>query len=163
MATKAKNTAVATVTTTGISVPRNSSEVPAAIEALKVQLEALKGNVDERISLDINYNGRNIKSVDTIGELLQMSASLHARATAYEAEIKRYQLEKANIKGFEEDGKSVVHWEKVISKAINELMNKVQIDRLESAIKKLSQHVDAETKLQNDLAEIMGSASQPTK
>lgn len=161
MAKSTKSTSVAVVEEKQFFVPKTAQDVPKAIEALKAQLKSLKGNVEESISLDITFSGNNVKDVKTVKELLNMSAILHAKEEAYSKEVVRYGLEKANLEGFSESGKSLSHWEKVIEKAIFELTNNVKIKHLESAINKLSQHLDAETKLQNDLESIMSLASQP--
>ena len=142
-----------------LTVPVTAKDVPAAIESLKKQLESLKGNVEDTISTDIKFQNINVKDVKTLNELLQISALIHAKEEAYNKEVIRYNLQSANLKPFQESDKPVSHWEKVISKAIFELINNVQIKKLESAISKLSQHLDAETKLANDLADIMGSAT----
>lgn len=145
---------------TGLVIPTTTQQVPEAIETLKAQLAKLKGDVEEKVSLDISYNGKNIKNVDTVKELLEISASLHAREVAYNAEIVRYKLEKANIQPFSQEGKSLNDWEKIIAKAIHELINSKQIQKIENAIKELSKHLDAETKLKNTLAEVMQGATE---
>lgn len=159
MATR-KSTEVAVVTTSEIAIPKSSKDVPAAIEALKKQLTALKGDIEDKISLDVDYNGENIKDVSTVKELLQISASLHAREAAYNVELKRYGLEDKKIQPFNESSLPVSKWEKIIEKAIFELMNKKQIEKIESAIKTLSTHLDAETKLKNELESIMKNAQE---
>lgn len=136
-------------------------DVPTMIGQLKSQLETLKGDNKDDVSLDINYNGKKIKDTSTVKELLEISASIHARAAAYAVEITRYNLQSAMIQGFSQEDKTVKEWEAIISKAINELINKVQIKKIEEAIKDLSEHLDADTRLANKLADIMGSAAQP--
>jgi len=144
-------------------IPTSKDQVPAAIAALKEQLAKLQGDSEEKISLDLNAKsggGTNIKDVTTVTEILEISASLHAREKAYVAEIKRYKLTGMNIKPFSEDGKDVKHWEKVLSKAIHKIINAGKIKILEDSIKGLSKHLDEETKLANELSKIMGEASQ---
>ena len=68
-----------------------------------------------------------------------------------------------NIAPFSQTDKTVADWIKIIGKAINELINKSEITRLENAINKLSKHLDAETQLANELAGIMASASESIK
>lgn len=160
----AKKTAVAKATTeTAVMIPTNAQQVPQVIEQLKAQLAALKGNSEEKISLDIFYNGKNIKNVDTVKELLEISASLHAREIAYKAEVVRYGLENANIQPFSQENKSIEEWSKIIAKAIHQLINKVQIKNLEDAIAGLSEHLDAETKLKMKLESLVNGASQFVK
>jgi hypothetical protein len=158
-----KTKTVAKNTTTAVQAPKTAKDVPATIEFLKAQLAQLKGNAEEKISLDISYNGKNIKTVDTVSELLQISASLHARETAYKAEVVRYGLENANIQPFSEEKKSIEEWNKIIAKAIHELINSKQIQKIENAIKELSKHLDAETQLANTLASVMEGAMEFVK
>lgn len=152
---------VAVVASGSVFIPTTRDEVPAAIEALKAKLAELKGNSEEKISTDISYNNRNISKVETVSELLEISSAVQSRNKAFNEEITRFKLEGANVKKFEVSEKNAEDWVKIIAKAINELLNKKQIVKIESAIKELSQHLDAETKLQNTLAGIMGDASQP--
>lgn len=159
-----KKTAVATAGTgTAVMIPTTTAQVPQVIETLKAQLAQLKGNAEEKVSLDISYNGKNIKTVDTVKELLEISASLHAREAAYKAEVVRYGLEKANIQPFSQESKSLAEWQKIIAKAIHELINSKQIQKIENAIKELSKHLDEETKLKNTLAEVMQGATEFVK
>lgn len=146
-----------------LMIPVTKADVPKAIEMLKKQLAAKKGNMDEKISLDILYNGKNIKNVDSVKELMEISASINARAIAYQAELVRYGLDKANIAPFTQSDKTPEEWVKIIQKAANELINRSEITRLENAISKLSKHLDAETQLANELAEIISSAEEAIK
>lgn len=155
-----KKTAVATAQTAGLMIPTTKQDVPKAIEILKAQLAAKKGTIDEKVSLDIVYSGKNIKDITSVKELLEISASIHTRAQAYDLELDRYNLKEANIAKFSQSEKSVEDWVKIISKAVNELINKSEITRLENAITKLSKHLDAETQLANELADIMNSAQE---
>lgn len=144
---------------TALIAPKTSKDVPAVIANLELQLKELKKNAPDDISLDINYNGKNIKNVTSVGELLQISASIHARNNAYSEELKRYNLETANIAPFKESDKDASQWAAIINKAIFELINKVQIEKLENAIAKLANHLDAETKLERELSSIVNMAS----
>jgi hypothetical protein len=157
MKTTKKATAVAT--TNDSVMPITKADVPAAIEKLEAQLAALRGNRDEEISLNISYNGTNIKDVTTVKELLEISSSINARSAAYAVEAERYNVV-AKVRPFMVSEKTAEEWVKIIGKAINELINKKQIETLESAIKKMSKHLDEETKLQKELAEIMQLASE---
>lgn len=163
MATKAKNnksTSVATVNT-NVIIPRTSADVPQAIEALKQQLAGLKSNVEEKVSTDISYNGTSIKNIKSVKELLEISASIEARSEAYAKQMSRYQLDEKLIQPWSQSDKTAAQWFVIIKKAIFELTNAKQIETLENAIAKLSKHLDAETRLQNDLAEIMNAATAP--
>lgn len=163
MAKSETKKAVATAQTTGLMIPTTKQDVPKAIEILKAQLAAKRGTIDEKISLDIVYTGKNIKDVTTVKELLEISASIHTRAQAYDLELDRYNLKEANIAKFSQSEKSVEDWVKIIGKRINEVINNSEISRLESAIAKLSKHLDAETQLANELADIMSTAQEAIK
>jgi len=158
---RAKNNQVAVVNNTNVLVPRTSADVPQAIEALKQQLKVLKSNVEEKVSTDISYNGTNVKSIKSVKELLEISASIEARSEAYSRQMSKYGLDASKIQPWSQSEKTAEQWFEIIKKAIFELTNAKQIETLENAIKKLSSHLDAETKLQNDLAEIMASAAAP--
>lgn len=145
---------------TALTVPTTKADVPGTIKLLQEKLDSLKGTKEDKVSLDISYNGINIKNVKTVGELLEISSSVHARAAAYNAEIVRYKLTDMNIKAFTVSDKTSEEWAKVIDKAIFELINSSEIAKLESAIKKLSNHLDEATKFQNELAEIMAGAGE---
>jgi len=153
-----KATGVATTgNTNGLMLTK--ADVPGAIEKLEAQLAALKGNRDEEVSLNISYNSTNIKDVATVKELLEISSSINARSAAYAVEAERYGVV-AKVRPFMVSEKTAEEWQKIIGKAINELINKKQIETLENAIKKLSKHLDEDTRLQKELAEIMGTASE---
>ena len=158
----AKQRVAKTTTTTdlAITVPTTQAEVPVTIEALKAKLAELKGPSIEKISLDLCYdgNGKNIKDVDTVSELLEIDSAVKARAAAYNERVTARGLT-GRVKSFEISGKSAEHWDKVIEKAINTLINKVQIEKLENAITELSKHLDAETRLKQTLADITASAT----
>ena len=145
-------------TATALTVPATRADVPATIALLQEKLNSLKGTKEDAVSLDISYNGSNVKNIKTVGELLEISSSVHARAAAYNAEIARYKLTDMNIKAFTVSDKTAEEWAKVIDKAIFELINRSEIEKLESAIKRLSTHLDEATKFQNELKEIMEGA-----
>lgn len=159
MSTKKTKTAVATVSSSnGIALTKEN--VPALISQLESQLEALEGNVDKTVSTDVMYNGQNISKVEKVSTLLEISASIHAREKAYSEEISRYDLGSKNVAKFKTEDRTASEWSAIISKAINELLNAKAIKNLRDSISKLSNHVDAETKLQRELAGIMQNATQ---
>lgn len=160
MSTKNTSKAVAKTTTTGFPVTKD--QVPEAIERLKEQLAQLKGDQKDKISLDVSYKGTVIKNVTTVKELLEISASVKARGRAYQEEVKHFKLE-GKVQAFSDSEKTVDEWDAIIAKAIFELINKVQITKIEDAIKRLSTHLDEETKLANDLADIMSGAAEAIK
>lgn len=142
----------------GLSLTKEN--VPALIEHLENQLQLLEGNTDKTVSTDVTYNNTNISKVTKVSELLEISASIHARDKAYQDEIKRYNLTKKKIAPFKSNDKTVKEWEAIILKAINELLNNKQIAQLKDSIIKLSSHVDENIKLAKEIAGIMTSATQ---
>lgn len=154
--TQVAKTAVAKID--GIALTKDN--VPALIKHLEDQLEKLQGNGDKSVSTDVMYNGVNISKVTKVSELLEISSSIHARGRAYQEEIKRYDLGDKRIAAFKTNDRTVEEWAEIIEKAIHELLNSKQIAQLKDSIAKLSNHVDAETKLQRELAGIMNTATQ---
>lgn len=153
-----KVNAVAKVEESTIKIPTSPKEVPATIEALKAQLAILKGSEDKEVSTDIAYDHRNIKDIPKVSDLLAISSSIKARSAAFNVEVKAFGLE-GQIKPFTQTEKTAEEWDVILKKAVNELINKTQIEKLENAIKKLSNHLDAETKLRNELAGIVDDAA----
>lgn len=133
--------------------------VTSTIDNLKAQLAKLKSSVPEAVSTDINYNSTNIKDVSKVSELLEISASIHARGASYNEETKRYGVE-GKVKEFTVSEKTVSQWKEIIEKAIFELVNKKQIQQIESAIKRLSKFEDEKTQLQREFEGIVSSASE---
>jgi hypothetical protein len=158
MAKNNKKQALAVAQVNGISLTKDN--VPALIKHLEDQLDALQGKTDKSISTDVVYNGTNISKITKLAELLEISASIHARGKAYQEEVKRYGLSDKRVASFKTNERTVEEWSAIIAKAINELLNSKQITQLKDSIAKLSNHVDAETKLQRELAGIMNSATE---
>jgi hypothetical protein len=155
-----KKTAIAkTSATTEVSLPSNREEVTKMIDRFKAQLAELRQSAPEAISLDITYNGTNIKNVTTLGQLLEISASINARSVAYDVEVKRYDLE-GKVKPFSVSEKTATEWVEIINKAKTELINKTKIDKLEKAIKDLSEFEDEQTKFQRKISGIVESATE---
>lgn len=169
MATKKKVSTVAVVATTSSSSTALSlehttqSDVPAIIEQLKSKLAALNGGEEESVSLDIVYsNGKNIKSITSVKELLEISSSIRARSDAYDKEVERYSLT-GRVEKFLISEKSVAHWEKVIGKAIVSLINAKEVEQIKQSIKDLSEYLDNDTKIQNKIKSIIEHSMAPIK
>ena len=160
MTTTRKTTAVAKKTvSTGVAIPLDKSEVTSLVDKFKAQLAELKKGMPEAVSLDISYNGTNIKGVEKITELLEISASINARSKAYDVEAARYNVV-GKVKPFMVSDKTAAEWVEIIEKAIFELINKKQIEKLEDAIKKLSKFEDEQTKFQREIGGIMEGAAE---
>lgn len=159
MAKSTKSTAAKVTTSTGMAVPLDKSEVTSLVDKFKAQLAELKKGAPEAVSTDISYNGVNIKNVAKITELLEISASINARSAAYDAETARYNVV-GKVKPFMTTEKTAAEWVEIIQKAIFELINKKQIEKLEDAIKKLSKFEDEQTKFQREIGSIMDGATE---
>lgn len=150
-----KTEEVATKNQTSIVTPTKQEELPATIAQLKALLAEKRGTVDESVSLDIDYNGRNIKNIDSVKELIEISASINARAETYQKELARYNLLERNIAPFTQSDKSPAEWVKIIDKGINELINKVEITTLEETIKDFEDCLSAQDKMAAKIANNM--------
>jgi hypothetical protein len=155
-----KTTAIAKVNS---SVELTPDNVTSTIDGLKAKLAELRSSAPEAVSTNVEvtwggYNA-NIKDVTKVSELLEISASIHARAEAFSKEIDRYILT-GKVKAFTTSDKTVAQWKEIIEKAIFELVNKKQIEQIESAIKKLSKFEDEKTQLQREFDSIVGNASE---
>jgi len=151
------------VATTKSQVALTPENVTSTIDGLKAKLAQLRSSAPEAVSLDIEINwgggNTNIKNVDKVTTLLEISSSIHARAKAYDEEVERYNLT-GKVKEFTTGTKSVAQWKEIIEKAIFELVNKKQIEQIENAIKKLSKFEDEKTQLQREFDSIVGSSSE---
>lgn len=161
MSTK-KTTALATQSTMSLE-KTTQSDVPAIIDQLKNRLSALNGGDEDTISLDIDYsNGKNIKNITSVKELLEISSSITARSEAYNKEVERYNLT-GRVEAFKITEKSVSHWEKVIRKAIISLINAKEVEQIKQSIKDLSEYLDNDTKIQNKIKSIIENSMAPIK
>lgn len=150
-----KTQALSTVNTGSISAPTTQAELPATIAQLKALLAEKRGTVDETISLDISYNGKNIKSIDQVGELMEISASINARNLAYREALVRHNLGDRNIAPFSVSDKTAEEWMAIIDKAANELINKVEISAIEETIKDFEDCLSAQDKMAAKMANNM--------
>ena len=163
-ATKTTNkTAVSTINTAAISAPTTQAELPATIAQLKALLAEKRGTVDETISLDISYNGKNIKNVDSVNELMEISASIFARNEANVNARVRHNVANRNIAPFTVSDKTADEWMKIIDKAVNELLNKVEIANIEEAIKDFEDCLSTQDKLAAKLANNMAKVNSIIK
>jgi hypothetical protein len=136
------------------------NDVPQMLETLKGQLEELRSKNKDTVSLNITYNERKIEKLESLQELLEISASVHAREKAYNEEVQRYKLE-GEVVPFSTSGKNVKEWEEIIEKAIFELKNRKKINDLEEAISELSKYVSEEEKFRNSINAIVQKVTKP--
>lgn len=161
MAKKVETAAVATI---GSSVALTPENVTSTIDGLKAKLAELRSSSPEAVSTNIEYTfgsglSVNIKDVNKVGELLEISSSVETRSLAYDRAAKRHKVE-GKVKPFSQSDKTLDQWMEIIDKAIFELINKKQIEQIESAIKKLSKFEDEKTQLQREFDSIVGNASE---
>ena len=134
--------------------PETQAELPLKLEQLRTLLASKKGVTDKTVSLDINYNGKQIKDITSVGELMEISASIDTRYNAYNSALDRLnkslaeeELPKANVVGWSQSNKNYVEWMAIIHKAAIELINKVEINIIEETIKDLEECLSADDKL----------------
>lgn len=140
--------------------PKTAQDIPATIEALKKQLAALKGTKDEEVKTDVQYDdSTNIKQVTSVKKLLEIMSSIRSREAAYQRELIRYPQLADKIAAWDHKGKSLNQWQKIIDKAVNELFNKAQIEKIQGAISQLEEHLSAEDKLKKTLDNVYNSAT----
>ncbi len=161
-----KTAAVSTVNTGALVIPSTKlkqEDLPVKIAELKELLAQKRGTVDETVSLDINYNGKNIKNVDSVRELMDISASIFARGEASDKALVRHNLTERNIAPFTVSDKTVEDWMKIIDKAVNELINKVEITTIEETIKDFEDCLSAQDKMDAKLANNMAKLNAMIK
>jgi len=163
MAKKSIKSEVALATTNEVTIPTNSEEVVITIKQLEGRLRSLEGSKEKEISLDVVYDNKNIKTIDSVGELVKMHASVVMREESYNKSLKELGLSPEKIAKWDYLGKSKNTWVEIIEKAIATLINKSEIAQIKEAIKELNQHVDQKTRLQNALKGIVLNASAPLK
>jgi hypothetical protein len=160
-----KNNEVAVINNVNqITVPKSQDDIPQTIADLKEVLKQKKGNAPEEVSLDINYSYTpgigNIKDITSLRTLAAISASIKARAKAQDEELEHFGINLEDVVPFTESSKTVAEWELIISKAIYEIKNKVEIQNLEEAISQLEKHLSAEEQLKKTLAGITSSVTK---
>ena len=133
--------------------------VPQLIATLEARRKELTGPEEDNVDLSSQYDGESISSITTVSKLLEISASVHARKLNYDQEIKRYGLEDKNIAPFSTFGKSVEQWERIIEKAIKTLINKVELEKVENALRDLSEFESEEAKLARRMEQVFKSAT----
>lgn len=160
--TKKETPATAQATSTAVATSQQFTKdnVPQLIAQLEERRRALTGDESgEKIDLDAQYEGIKISSVTTVGRLLEISASVHARGRQYDEEIARYNLGDKNIAEFKTFDKTVSQWAKIIDKSINKLINKVELEKVEAALENLKEFESEEAKLARRMEEVYKSAT----
>lgn len=137
--------------------------LPMVIAEEKDKLKSLKGDEkDSAISLDIEYNGTTISSVNKVGELIEIRASIRARAAAYTAVLEEQGLTD-KVTEWRSSDKPLDYWEKVLSKAQKALLNKAEIEQIEKRIKIYEERLPEQQKLFNSLLEVFENSNQKLK
>lgn len=160
-----KNTTkgLAVVTATEIAAPKTQAELPATLEQLRALLASKKGTTDATVSLEISYQGKQIKNVTTVSELMEISASIDTRYNAYDRSLTRHNLIDKNIATWSQEGKSYTEWMAIIDKAVTELINKTEIADLEETIKDLEDCLSSQDKLAAKMAKAMARTTAAIK
>lgn len=152
--------------TTSVTLVATDSEITAQIEAMKNSipqliaeqkeyLKSLQGDdEDTAVSLDIEYNGESIKSVEKVSTLVEMEASIIAREAAYTAVLRKRDLEDKVVE-WSLSGKNLAHWGKVLDKAFKKLVNKAKIELVKSRISELEVHLSEDAKMKATLEKLI--------
>lgn len=164
MAKKSTKNAVATTGTTTDLTAFTQESISIQLDKYRKMLAELKQQVPENLSTNIEYitatgSTVNISKVEKLSTLMEISASIQARNTAYEIEVKRYKIE-GKVKPFMSNDKTAEQWFEIIEKAVFELMNKNRISQLEKTIDRLSKFEDEKTKLAREINAIVEEASE---
>lgn len=156
--------------TTSVALVATDSEITSQIEALKNSipqliaeqkeyLKSLQGDdEDTAISLDIEFNGESINSVEKVATLVEMEASIIAREAAYTAILKKRGLEERVVE-WSQSSKGITHWEKVFDKAFKNLINKSEIALVKSRLIELEKHLSEEAKMKATLEKLIKEGS----
>jgi hypothetical protein len=168
MAKASKTTSVALVSENESGLKSMTYEqllerLPMVIAEEKDKLKSLKGDEkDSAISLNIDYNGTTISSVDKVGELIEIKASIRARSAAYAAVLEEEGLTE-RVQEWTASEKPASHWEKVLSKALKALLNKAEIEQIEKRIKIYEERLPEQQKMFNSLLEVFENSNQKLK
>ena len=152
-----KATAIISTESTEIAaqIEQMKNSIPELIAAQRDRLKELQGdNEDKNISLDIEYEGEAISSIDKVSELVELEASITAREAAYSAVLKKRGLE-GKVKPWNKSGKDLSHWHQVLDKAYNLLVNKAEIAIIKSRIESLEVHLSEEAKMKATLEKLI--------
>ena len=153
-------------TKTSVAVVVSDSEITAQIEAMKNSipqliaeqkeyLKKLQGDdEDTTVSLDIEFNGESVKSIEKVSTLVEMEASVIAREAAYTATLRKRNLEERVVE-WSQSGKNLAHWTKVFDKAFNSLVNKAEIALVKERVVELEKHLSEEAKMKATLEKLI--------
>jgi hypothetical protein len=131
------------------------NKIPQLVAEQKEYLKSLKGDEkDVTVSLDIDYNGTTISSIEKVSELVEIEASIKARESAYTAVLVSRGLEDKVVAWSCAD-KGIEHWCKVLDKAYNKIVNKAEIALVEQRIKDLEVHLSEEAKMKATLEKLI--------
>lgn len=127
------------------------NKIPQLVAEQKEYLKSLKGDEkDQTVSLEIDYNGTTISSVEKVSELVEIEASIKAREAAYTTVLNSRGLQD-KVVAWSHNEKSLEHWGHVLDKAFKKLVNKAEIALVEQRIKDLEVHLSEEAKMKATL------------
>lgn len=158
-ATKTTN-AETSLTSTG---DLTRKDVPKLIETLKEKLKSLVGDEDkeEKLPTSMKFKGYEVLTIDKITKLVDILAVIRFQDKNYHEELERIFPDKSTrdkIQKYTIDGHPLSLWEKAINNRLKFLINEKEVKMIKSSIQELEKHLDAETKLQMTLKNIMSSS-----
>ena len=141
----------------------SQNDVPAMLDNVTKQLEALVGNNDKKATTDgIHLPGfGEINEIEDVQQLIKAHSSINAKEAGFNASCKELKL-KLKLKPFNINGVTPTQWKNDIGLRINAVANKVQIAKLKKIKNTLESNLSAEAKLAKDLADIAGDMNEMT-
>jgi transcription elongation factor GreA-like protein len=156
-------TSVAVVGQGTTSLGELIDRLPKLIADQKEKLKELIGDdSDKSLSLDTEYNGKALKDFEGISELLEVHASVNARAAAYTKSLESFNLQERVI-AWEYNGIGLEKWNALLGKAISTLLNKVEIEAIKKNIEKLSAYLPEDQKLFDTISQLMEEGTTKLK
>jgi phage shock protein A len=131
------------------------NKIPQLVAEQEAYLKTLKGDEkDATVSLDIEYSGTAISSIEKVSELIEIEASIKAREAAYTNVLNSRGLEE-KVVAWSHGSHNIEHWSKVLDKAYNKLVNKAEIALVEERLEQLKQHLSEEAKMKATLEKLI--------
>ena len=122
-----------------------ATKVVARIDLVNQQIEALNFIRTSKFKTSGKYEGRDIKAVKTIPELIDIHSSIKARVDAYDASAKALGLKKYKTKTF--DNATLEDWTEDIKLQIQVIEHDSTLKELETWKKEYEELMDKEDRL----------------
>lgn len=138
-------------------------DVPAMLEKVTEQLETLIGSkTKDSTTKGVDLPGFGcLENIDDVQQLIKAHSSVNGKEAAFKASVKELNL-KLKLKPFTISNITPAQWKKEIAIRINEVANKVQIEKLKEIKATLEANLSAKDKLAKDLAKINGDLVEMT-